>query len=232
MTDLVLPGVNRPFVAALQQIAETTGTWSVIGGFAVWMHLGIDHRPTLDVDTAAAANARATLVTLGLPGNSDHRRIVEGVKLEIIEVEDPGPEAADLEPKHRLFVTAHWAAATATITREVRSQDLTVIVPVARRLPLIACKLHAWLDRRDQRTEKRGSDGLDIIELLRTADWGELASDAHLSDPLRTALEWAADTVLVQQAVRVTRLIQLHTNAVPPAASEVRALAQLLLERL
>lgn len=111
MKELALPSVNRPFVEALHQVADTAGTWSVIGGFAVWCHLGESHRPTLDIDTAAATDAHETLVALGAPGDSDHRRIVEGVKLEIIEVLDPGPDASDLDDKNRLFVTAHWAAA-------------------------------------------------------------------------------------------------------------------------
>lgn len=71
----------------------------------------VSHRPTLDIDTAAANEAHETLVALGAPGDSDHRRIVEGVKLEIIEVLDPGPDASELDDKNRPFVTAHWAAA-------------------------------------------------------------------------------------------------------------------------
>src|SRR3546814_14570461 len=149
--------MNRRFVEALHEVADTAGTWSVIGGFAVWCHLGESHRPTLDIDTAAADEAHETLVALGTPGDSDHRRIVEGVKLEIIEVLDPGPDADDLDDKNRLFVMAHWAAARLTTDVQVRCADLAVVVPVARRLPLIACKLHAWLDRRDQRAEKRGA---------------------------------------------------------------------------
>jgi len=154
--ELVLPSVNRPFVEALHHLADTAGTWSVIGGFAVWCHLGESHRPTLDIDTAAASEAHETLVALGAPGGSDHRRIVEGVKLEIIEVLDPGPDASDLDDKNRLFVTAHWAAARLTTEVRVRCDELEVTVPVARRLPLVACKLHAWLDRRDQRAREAG----------------------------------------------------------------------------
>ena len=188
MTDLVLPVVNRSFVTALDQIAGTTGRWAVIGGFAVWAHLGESHRPTLDIDTAAAPGARETLVSLGSPGNDEHRRIVDGVKLEIIEVIDPGPDAADLDDKNRLFIAGHWAAATTTVEREIRCGDLAVRVPVARRLPLVACKLHAWLDRRDQRADKRGSDGLDVVRLLETADWDQLAADATTVAGLGSAL--------------------------------------------
>lgn len=232
MSTLVLPSVNRPFVEALRQVADTAGTWSVIGGFAVWCHLGESHRPTLDIDAAAAAEAHETLVALGAPGGDEHRRIVEGVKLEIIEVLDPGPEVSDLDDKNRLFVTGHWASATLTVDVQVRCDDLEVTVPVARRLPLIACKLHAWLDRRDQRAEKRGSDGLDIVRLLQTADWDALADDASEAQALADVVSWAASSVLVDQSARVSRLIQVHTDSLPPSPSDVRLLGESLLALL
>jgi hypothetical protein len=156
---LVLPSVNRPFVKALRRIADTAGTWSVIGGFAVWCHLGEGHRPTLDIDTAAS----------------------------------------DLDDKNRLFVTAHWAAARLTTEMKVRCDELEVTVPVARRLPLVACKLHAWLDRRDQRAEKRGSDGLDIVRLLQTADWDAMSADSREVDGLAQVVTWAGSSALVDQ---------------------------------
>jgi len=229
MINLVLPPVNRPFVLALQQIAPTSGHWSVIGGFAVWTHLGESHRPTLDVDAAAAPGAHATLVSLGTAGDDAHRRIVAGVKLEVIEVDDPGPGIHDLDDKDRLFIAGHWAAATATVDREIRCEELHVVVPVARRLPLIACKLHAWIDRRDQRADKRGSDGLDIVRLLDSADWESLAADTDAVDGLRPTVAFAAQHVLIDQAARVSRLIRIHTDANPPATEQVRALGVRLL---
>lgn len=228
MKELVLPSVNRPFVDALRRIADTTGTWSVIGGLAVWCHLGESHRPTLDIDTAAAQDAHDTLVALGAPGDRAHRRIVEGVKLEIIEVLDPGAAAGDLDDKHRLLVTAHWAAARLTTDVRVRCEDLQVTAPVARRLPLVACKLHAWLDRRDQRAEKRGSDGLDIVRLLQAADWDSMAADARTVDGLAEVVASAGSSVLVDQAARVNRLIQVHTDELPPDPDDIRELGRLL----
>src|SRR3546814_19211099 len=120
--------MNRRFVEALHEVADTAGTWSVIGGFAVWCHLGESHRPTLDIDTAAADEAHETLVALGPPGDSDHRRIVEGVKPEIIEVLDPGPDADDLDDKNRIFVIAHWAPTRTTTHVPVPRPDSRLIV--------------------------------------------------------------------------------------------------------
>lgn len=232
MSDLILPPVNRPFVEALAEIAPTKGRWAVIGGFAVWAHLGETHRPTLDVDTAAAPTAHETLVSLGSDGNQEHRRDVAGVKLEIIPVDDPGADLSELEDKQRLFIAAHWAAANATIERTIRCEEVAVTIPVARRLPLIACKLHAWMDRRDARADKRGSDGLDIVRLLETADFDELTRDADVVSGLRAALSWAVTEVVVEQATRVSRMIQLHTETTGIDAARTEALGVRLLEAL
>lgn len=110
----------------------------------------------------------------------------------------------------------------------MRCDELEVTVPVARRLPLVACKLHAWLDRRDQRAEKRGSDGLDIVRLLQAADWDAMAADSREVDGLAAVVAWAGSSVLVDQAARVSRLIQVHTDELPPGLDEVREWGRLL----
>lgn len=101
-------------------------------------------------------------------------------------------------------------------------------MPVARRLPLVACKLHAWLDRRDQRAEKRGSDGLDIVRLLQTADWDAMVADASEIGGLAEVVEWAGERVLVEQAAKVVRLIQVHTDESPATPDDVLGLGRLL----
>lgn len=229
---VVLPEANRSFVLALQEIAETPGRWAVIGGLAVWCHLGQAHRPTLDIDTAAGPGARETLVSLGQPGNAAHRRLVEGVKVEVIEVFDPGAAAVDLEPKERLFITGHWAAASNPRRIDVRCGDLWATVPVANPGALVACKLHAWLDRRDRRSEKRGSDGLDIVRLLDGADWDQMATDLRSVEGLGDAVIWAAQSVLVDQATRVRRLVQVHGDTYPPDADHLRHLGETLISSL
>jgi predicted nucleotidyltransferase len=232
VTDLVLLPVNRAFVEALAEIAPTQGRWAVIGGFAVWTHLGETHRPTLDVDTAAAPTAHETLVTLGAPGDREDHRDIAGIKLEVIPVEDPGDDLGHLDEQQRLFIVGHWAAVNATTSRTVRCEELVVTVPVARRLPLLACKLHAWLDRRGAGADKRGSDGLDIVRLVQTANIEALAVDAAASPVLRDAVAWAAQEVLVEQAARVARMIQLHTDTTTLRAEMVESFGQVLIEIL
>jgi hypothetical protein len=231
VNELVLPAVNRPFVEALAEIAPVEGEWAVVGGFAVWAHLGETHRPTLDVDAAAAPTASETLITLGVPGDQPHRREIAGVKLEIISVENPSryPEGLEgLSDQQRLFIVGHWSAATLSVERTVRCGELVVAVPVARALPLIACKLHAWLDRRDARAGKRGSDGLDVVRLLEAVDLSALAMEAANSPSLGQVVAWAAQTVLIDQAVRVDRMIAVHTDSAKPGADRVEMLGMLL----
>lgn len=228
--ELVVPTVNRGFVDVLRRTADTTGTWSVIGGFGVWCHLGESHRPTLDIDVVAVGEAHDRLVALGSPGASTHRRSVDGVDLDIIEVIDPGAATGHLDEMNRLFVTAHWAAARLRTDVHVRCGDLGVVIPVARRLALVACKLNAWMGRRDRRAEKRGSDGLDIVRLLQGANWDRMATDSLMVDGLRESVTWAAGSVLVDQAARVARLIQVHTDADPASPDDIRGLGRLLTE--
>lgn len=209
MTPLWLPSANRPFVEALDSIAATPGRWAVIGGIAVWIHLGGAHRVTIDIDTAAAATAHQTLVTAGTPGANAGQRIVSGAQIELIEVDDPGDDLDDLDEKQQLFVTAHWAAASRPVQATVRCDDLAVEIPVANWLALVGCKLHAWLDRPSSQDAKRGSDGFDIIQLLRQRP----ADDMLPPDGLSNAVSWAARNVLIEQATLVRRLALVHADA-------------------
>jgi len=88
------------------------------------------------------------------------------------------------------------------------------------------------MDRRDARADKRGSDGLDVVRLLETADFDALADDADVVPGPRPAVMWAAEKVLVDQAARVGRLIQLHTESSNVDTETTQALGSLLLETL
>jgi predicted nucleotidyltransferase len=161
--------------------------------------------------------------------------VIAGVKLEVIPVEDPATYAdgvGGLDEQQQLFIVSHWAAAILTVEARVRCQELTVTVPVASRLALIACKLHAWLNRRDARAQKRGSDGIDVVRLLETADFESLAAEAHAVDGLAEVVRWAAKTVLIEQAGRVDRMIAVHTDSAKPGADRIEMLGSLLADSL
>ncbi len=229
MKTLWLPSVNAPFVEALDAIASTKGRWAIVGGFAVWVHIGGAHRVTLDIDTAAAPLARQTLVAVGTPGTNPGKRNLRGTELEVIEVDDPTGELDGLDPKQRLFVTSHWAAAAHPIQATVHGGDFTVVAPVADWLALLGCKLHAWLDRHSSQDTKRGSDGLDIVQLLRQPPTPRVTLPPV--DGLTEAVRWAAKHVLIDQATLVRRLILIHTDT-NIDVQEIRLLGQELHELL
>ncbi|MEM1335656.1 MAG: hypothetical protein AAGG08_19600 [Actinomycetota bacterium] len=223
-----MPPANRPFVNALAEIASTEGRWAVIGGFAVWTHLGGNHRVTLDIDTAAAPAAHQTLVSTGEPGDKATSRIIAGEELEIIEVVDPTEVLDDLDEQQRLFVSAHWTAATTAERTTVSCEELDVEIPVATWLPLIGCKLHAWLDRHSSQDAKRGSDGHDIIELLRNRP--EQVDQTGLA-MLIDSIAWAAHNVLIDNAARVRRLCTVHSDLTVDQV-EIEVLGESLIELL
>lgn len=229
MTTLQLPPANLPFVQAVDTIATTRGRWAIIGGFAVWVHLGGAHRITLDIDTAAAPTAHQTLVATGSPGATPNQRVLPGAELEIIEVADPTNDLDGLDAKQRLFVTAHWAAATHPIQATIQCQDLTVTSPVADWVALVACKLHAWLDRHSSQDTKRGSDGVDLIQLLRQQS--EPPSATPPIEGLAEAMRWAAERVLIEQATLVRRLMLVHADT-DIDIDEISLLGEELIEKL
>lgn len=230
MTVAVLPERNRNLFNALGAVAETPGQWAVIGGLAVWCRLGGPHRPTLDIDTAAGPDARATLLSIGAPTEAAHRRMVDGVKVEVIEVDDPGEDLDGFGDQECLFLASHWSAAATAQPVVVRCGPEELSVSVAQTGPLVACKLHAWIDRRATRPEKRGSDGLDIVRLLEHTDWDDLAGVIASCPGLGASVRWAAETVLVDQATRVARLIGVHTDTSAPPGGHVENLGRLLVD--
>lgn len=229
MKTLWLPPANKAFVQAIDSIASTKGRWAIVGGFAVWIHLGGAHRVTLDIDTAAAPTAHQTLVAVGTQGTKPTQRLLSGAELEIIEVDDPIGRMGGLDIKQQLFVSAHWAAAAHPIEATIKCEDLEVVAPVADWLALVGCKLHAWLDRHSSQDSKRGSDGIDIVQLLRQQR--EVAPSSGPTDGLSACVSWAAEHVLVEQATLVRRLILIHTDT-DVDLDEIVTLGEDLIERL
>lgn len=229
MIEAHLTEAERALFAALTTIAEGPGGWAVIGGMAVWCHLGGSHRPTTDIDAAARAGDRTPLLDMGAQGRDRTERLIGDVPLEVIPVEEGGDELADVDdPKDRLFLSAHWVAATHPVPAVVHFGSRTTVVPVAPLAALIGCKLHAWLDRRDER--KRGSDGVDLVALLGHADPDEMVGELGQHRAMADAIAWAAGEVLVRQAHRVTRLVTVYTETKPPTDDHVRRLGELLVD--
>ena len=230
MIEAHLTEPERALFAALTTIAEGPGGWAVIGGMAVWCHLGGSHRPTTDIDAAARCEGeRPQLLDVGVAGSDETKRFIGGVTLEVIPVEDGADETpAPDDPKHRLFLAAHWVAASHPMPATVHLGPETAVVPVAPLAALIGCKLHAWLDRKED--AKRGSDGVDILALLGRADPDDVVAELAHHPDLGDAIAWAAAEVLVRHAHRVARLIKVYTDTPAPTDDRIRQLGELLVD--
>lgn len=185
-----LRGGERGELAGLLQAASLVveharARVAVVGGLAVTCRLATAHRATADVDVVAgepevlaqghsvAQNLIDAGVALPDPGKTKTRVHVFGTKVEIIETEPLHlATAGAIEPaSDRLFVLSHrWALETATpCTIRVRGTSIATEVPVATAPSLVAMKLHAIQDRKDDR--KRASDAWDLYRLLEAHLW-------------------------------------------------------------
>lgn len=73
MIEAILSEEDHDLFDALAVIAARPEGWALIGGMAVWCHLGSPHRPTLDIDAAARPAGRTTLLRLGAPETAPTR---------------------------------------------------------------------------------------------------------------------------------------------------------------
>lgn len=169
----------------------------VVGGLAVKCRLATAHRATADVDVVAGepevlAQGRSVaqnLIEAGVaragPGNMASRVDISGTKVEIIETEPLDvAKAGDVESaSDRLFVLSHrWALETATpCTIKVLGTGIAAEVPVATTASLVATKLHAIEDRKEDR--KRASDAWDLYRLLDAHLWSGVLPAAFSDAP-------------------------------------------------
>jgi hypothetical protein len=172
-------------VTALAQLSATPEIHFVlVGGLAVAARLRTFHRATQDLDALVTAERSRfhtlTLETVTGATISDDRLSVEGVRVDVIEV-DPTTTyqaIADLpEPIDRLFTAGHLYAHRDESPLTIRSSQAHATVRVATARALLVTKLHACHNpRRDPR--KHSSDTLDVIQLGRqlVADDGGLAA--------------------------------------------------------
>ncbi len=128
--SVLLPGpaMHRLVRAVVQMSAADLGRWAVIGGVAVAARLGQAHRVTADVDTVVEQDRFPAAITVlqalpcasADPAGGPHRLLLQGTKVEVLEVGPmPSPEDLyELTDRQRLFVASHsWALETATGAR-------------------------------------------------------------------------------------------------------------------
>lgn len=190
---VVFDGPASAIAAAVAILAEWD--FCMVGGLAVMVRVGGEHRATTDLDAVfdndTDVPTTASLVRAGVAVDATaiQRVTVGGVNLDVIDT-FALPENTDAlpeNPKDRLFVTAHrWAYETATTCR-LSSNRIPFEARVASAAALVATKAHAlrWATA-NRRATKRTSDLYDlyrlaelpatnVIDPLRLAPW-ELAS--------------------------------------------------------
>lgn len=245
-----LPGpAMRALVRAVAQMCEADlGRWAVIGGVAVAARLGQTHRVTADVDTvvdqdrfpAAIAVLRALPSATADPAGGPHRLLLEGTKVEVIEVGQmpPGEDLDELTDRQRLFIAAHsWALDTASpVTIASTGPDArTAVAPFATVAALVAMKLHAIQDRSGDSQAKRAGDAWDLHQLLTLHNRSGAVAAAlrEAPDALSAAVLLATDTVLVSGATRTRSWLRTSGGVqATVGAEEIRALGQQLLDGL
>ena len=215
---------------------------------AVAARLGQAHRATADVDTvvdqdrlpAAIAVLKALPSATTDPAGGPHRLLLEGTKVEVIEVGQlpPGEELDELSERQRLSIASHsWALQTATpLTVASVGRDAgTATAPFATPAALVAMKLHAIQDRSGASQAKRAGDAWDLHQLLTLHNRGGVIAAVLRDAPeaLTMAVRQAADTVLVAGATRTRSWLRTSGGVQETVgADEIRALCRQLLEGL
>jgi hypothetical protein len=245
LTGEAIDGLVR---AIAQMSSADLGPYAIVGGIAVAARLGQAHRVTRDVDTvvdqdhlpAAIAVLRALPSATDDPAGGPHRILLQGTMVEVMEV-GLMPEADDLgllPERQRLFVTAHsWALATATQSTlvTVGPDSARATAPFATPAALVAMKLHAIQDRSGDGQAKRAGDAWDLHQLLSFHNRrGEISGALRTGpDPLRLAVQAAAQRVLVDGAARTRAWLRTAGGAQSGvSAAEITRLGEELVEGL
>lgn len=185
--EVVFDGPASAIAAAVATLADWD--FCMVGGLAVMVRVGGEHRATTDLDAVfdndTETPTTASLVRAGIAVDAAaiQRVTVGGVNLDVIDTFalPDDPDALPDSPKDRLFVTAHrWAYETATACR-LSSNGTRFEARVASAAALVATKVHAlrWATA-NRRTTKRSSD---LYDLYRLAD----LPSASVAAPLRRA---------------------------------------------
>jgi hypothetical protein len=243
-------GVAVRLVTALARLTSevTPGTFALIGGLAVMTRLRSIHRVTDDIDGVTQQigdDPSDVAIVLGESGRSGVRRLIEGVKIDHIDVGDtPAFQIAlgDLPDNEwdRAFVLAHrWGLDSATAVTMTamtgRVEVATVTCLAASPASLVVMKLQSAPRRPPGRVHKAANDYLDLERLLSDAELvPEVARDLTTHAPHDLGA-WAIERIrheFVDRADDTARAIRRGGPANQLSAEEVEATGAAFLARV
>jgi hypothetical protein len=221
-------GAVRRLVSTASELFARPGfaPAALVGGLAVTMRLATAHRATNDVDTVTDGDAprRVALEYVGDGAASASSRVeISGVNVDVMATE-PLPATFDGLPEadlDRLFVLGHrWALESAEpmSIRVVSPTGLAEVEPsrlmVATAPALVACKFHAIADRRDAASDKRESDAIDLVRLIRDLVRVPATAQLFSSAPfdLTALVVTQVQRWLLAGATRTARLVNLSAG--------------------
>jgi hypothetical protein len=243
-------GVATRLFHALATLTDQVkpNTFALIGGLAVITRLQGVHRATDDIDGVSQQfgdEPSDVAIVLGETGRSGVRRLIDGVKIDHIDVgETP---ATEISPSNlpddewdRAFVLAHrWgldAASSVTITAvENRIPLSTVTCLAASSASLVAMKLQSAPRRSKAAVGKAANDYLDLHRLLSNAEVApRVATDLQAHAPHDLG-HWAIARIghhFIERADDTSRAIR-HSGTEPHvSAEEVEATGMAFMARV
>jgi hypothetical protein len=241
-------GVAVRLVTALATLTSQVrqGSFALIGGLAVMTRLRTI-RVTDDIDGVCEQigdDPNDIAIVLGETGQSGIRRLIDGVKIDHIDVSDT--PAADIpsgdlpdDEWDRAFILAHrWgldAAAPVTISA-VREGAVvaTTTCPAASAASLVTMKLQSAPRRPVARVHKAANDYLDLQRLLSNAALvPQMAEDLVRSAPHDLGA-WAIERIrfeFIDRAEDTARAIRRSGPGNELSADEVEATGAAFLSR-
>jgi hypothetical protein len=191
-------GVAVRLVTALATLTSHVrpGGFALIGGLAVMTRLGSIHRVTDDIDGVCEQRGddpSDIAIVLGETGRGGIRRLIDGVKIDHIDVSDtpaaqiPRKDLPDDEWDRAFVLVAHrWgldAASPVTISAVGEGAVVaTVTCLAASAASLVTMKLLSAPRRPVARVQKAANDYLDLQRLLSNVElvpsWPMISSEA------------------------------------------------------
>jgi hypothetical protein len=223
------------------------GSFALIGGVAVMTRLQSVHRVTDDIDGVSEQRAddpSDIAVVLGETGQMSVRRLIDGVKVDHIDVGDrPAAQipVADLPDDEwaRAFVLAHrWgldAATPVTITvLGAGAVVATVTCLAASAASLVVMKLQSAPRRPTARFQKAANDYLDLQRLLSNARLVPAIAQDLVTNAPHDLGKWAIDRIrleFTERADDTARAIRKGGSANDLSADEIEATGSAFLSR-